>query len=365
MKIYKDSIFQKSNLAGRLLFEYLLLAAGYFLLLLVCAVIADIWLSQKVWYETDLFWPFLHWAQENVISFFLLILLAGWLIITIIFVQRALYYLKCVVEASELLVSDSDDFIRLPLPLKQVQDELNQVWEQSKRNRELAKEAEKRKNDLLVYLAHDLKTPLTSVIGYLTLLSEEPDLPAEPRSRFTGIALEKAERLEGLINEFFEITRFNLSVITLERETVNLSRMMEQLASEFLPLMREKELYWENQIEPEVFVTCDTDKLERVFDNLIRNAIFYSYADSPISIHLAKKDNIVEIMIRNCGKTIAPEKLSRIFEQFFRLDESRAASSGGAGLGLAIAKELVELHDGTISAESKEENIWFFVELPL
>ncbi len=365
MRAHNQNVFEKSNLAKRLLAQYLLSATVYFLCLFVCAAVSDLWLSKKVWHETDTFWPFLHWVQENIICFFLIILLAGWLMITLLFVLRALFYLRRVVAASEQLASGKEDFIRLPDALKQVQDELNQVWEKSKRNRELAREAEKRKNDLLVYLAHDLKTPLTSVIGYLTLLSEEPRLPHASRERFTGIALEKAERLEGLINEFFEITRFNLSVITLERETVNLSRMMEQLASEFLPLMREKKLTWENQIEPDILVFCDTQKLERVFDNLIRNAIFYSYPHTPLTIHLAREGADVKIMMINRGKTISPEKLSRIFEQFFRLDESRATARGGAGLGLAIAKEIVELHGGTITAQSENETIYFFVTLPV
>ncbi len=303
MRAHDKAVFKNSNLAKRLLTQYLLSVSVFFLFLFVCAAVSDLWLSKKVWHKTDAIWPFLHWVQENIVCFFLIILLAGWLLITLVFVLRALFYLRQVVEASQQLASGREDSIRLPDALKQVQDELNQVWEKSKRNRELAREAEKRKNDLLVYLAHDLKTPLTSVIGYLTLLSEEPQLPYASRQRFTGIALDKAERLEGLINEFFEITRFNLSVITLERETVNLSRMMEQLASEFLPLMREKELTWEYQIEPDVMVFCDTEKLERVFDNLIRNAIFYSYPRTSLTVHLAREGANVKIMVINRCRT--------------------------------------------------------------
>src|SRR5699024_2644517 len=99
-----------------------------------------------------------------------------------------------------------------------------------------------RKNDLVVYLAHDLKTPLTSVIGYLTLLRDEPDLPPEMRGRYTGIALDKAERLEDLINEFFDITRFNLSHLELERRDTDLRRMLEQMCSEFAPVLAQQQL---------------------------------------------------------------------------------------------------------------------------
>ena len=130
--------------------------------------------------------------------------------------------------------------IRLPEPMEDVEDQLNAVREQALQDARAAREAEQRKNDLVVYLAHDLKTPLTSVIGYLTLLRDEPQLSPELRSRYTGIALEKAERLEDLINEFFDITRFSLTHLELEKQPTDLSRMLEQVASEFAPSSRKR-----------------------------------------------------------------------------------------------------------------------------
>lgn len=223
--------------------------------------------------------------------------------------------------------------------------------------------AEQRKNDLIVYLAHDLKTPLTSVIGYLTLLQDEPQISQEMRAHYTGIALKKAQRLEELINEFFDITRFNLTTLTLETEQINLSRMLEQIVSEFNPILEEKELRWQTDIEPGIEILGDADKLARVFDNLIRNAVNYSYASSDIHFSARAEEDRVEISVRNHGRTIPPDKLEHIFEQFYRVDASRASATGGAGLGLSIAKEIVELHGGTISAESGEESIAFFVTL--
>ena len=246
-----------------------------------------------------------------------------------------------------------------------IQNELNLARERSLRNIAVAKEAEQRKNDLIVYLAHDLKTPLTSVIGYLTLLQDEPQLSPELRERYTGIALEKAERLEGLINEFFDITRFNFTTLTLEAERTNLSRMLEQITYEFNPILAEKELTWNMNITPEVEILCDRDKMERVFDNLIRNAVNYSYSGTEISLSMQSLGEEVEIVVKNHGKTIPPDKLNRIFEQFFRLDSSRSSSTGGSGLGLAISKEIVELHGGRIQAESENESIIFQVFLPM
>lgn len=216
-----------------------------------------------------------------------------------------------------------------------------------------------------MYLAHDLKTPLTSVIGYLTLIRDEPQISPKLRERYTGIALDKAQRLEELINEFFDITRFNLTTLVLEPERRNLSRMLEQIIDEFRPVLAEKELSVRTSIAPDVEILCDPDKLERVFDNLIRNAVSYSYERTEIYFSMVKQiEDRVEISIWNRGKTIPQEKLEHIFEQFFRLDSSRSTATGGAGLGLAIAKEIVELHGGTIRAESAKESVVFTVVLP-
>ncbi len=267
--------------------------------------------------------------------------------------------------ASKQLAQSAETPIVLSGAMKNVQDELNLTRGQVLRNALVAKEAEQRKNDLIVYLAHDLKTPLTSVIGYLSLLRDEPQISLELRARYTGIALDKAERLEDLINEFFDITRFNLTTLSLEPECVNLTRMLEQITYEFNPVLAEKDLHWDLQLAPDVRIICDPDKLERVFDNLFRNAASYSYKGTSIYVSLEPDDSGVLVHVQNHGKTIAPEKLNRIFEQFFRLDSSRASSTGGAGLGLAIAKEIVELHGGSIAAESADESIAFTVRLPM
>lgn len=294
---------------------------------------------------------------------------AGWIILTWHFVCKPLRYLDEVVAAAEALSVPGETPISLNPDLQSIQDNLNLAREQALRSAATAKEAEQRKNDLVVYLAHDLKTPLTSVIGYLTLLTEEPQISAELRARYTGIALTKAQRLEDLIDEFFDITRFSLKALTPERSRIDLSRMLEQTVSEFFPVLSEKNLSWHTEIESNVELLCDPNKLARVFDNLIRNAVAYSYTGTEITLsmeRLKEADNCYALVtIANHGKTIPPDKLERIFEQFFRLDSSRTSSTGGAGLGLAIAKEIVELHGGFIAAESREERIIFTVKLPL
>lgn len=221
-----------------------------------------------------------------------------------------------------------------------------------------------RKNDMVTYLAHDLKTPLTSVIGYLSILEDEPELPPEQRKKYIDVALRKAVRLEELEEQLFEICRFNLTEIEIEAGDVNLSKMLEQITYEFAPLLREKNLTICTKIRSDVHYSCDVDKIERVFDNLIRNAINYSYPESEINVSLDGDDKFVNIIIENRGRTIPSDKLERIFEQFYRVDSSRNSSSGGSGLGLAIAKQLVEAHGGVVAAESENEMIRFVVKLP-
>lgn len=164
---------------------------------------------------------------------------------------------------------------------------------------------------------------------------------------------------------FDEITRFNLSSITLEYSRINLTRMLEQLVYEFKPMLLEKNLKCELDIPPNIMIKIDANKMQRVFDNLLRNAVNYSFDNGTIHIAVKQDENNLNIKFTNCGNTIPKEKLERIFEQFYRLDTARSSTSGGAGLGLAIAKEIVELHNGTITAESKDETIEFEVILPL
>lgn len=243
----------------------------------------------------------------------------------------------------------------------------------AERERQLADESARR-SDLVTYLAHDLKTPLTSVIGYLSLLDEVPDMPEAQRVRYTGVALDKACRLERLVNEFFDITRYSLTNIELELAPVDLAGLLVQLADEFYPAFAAHGNVAqvtaagtvrtvEHPGEPLV-VTADAARLARVFGNLLRNAIAYSDEGTPVEIEAATGEGSVVVTVSDTGATIPSHKLRAIFDRFFRLDESRGSATGGAGLGLAIAREIVELHGGTISAASENGRTTFTVKLP-
>lgn len=335
-----------------------LMFVGY---LIMMAVVSSI-----TWYPGPLY-DFLKWIEMRIELFFILCMMVGYLLMVLWYLRKPFQYLIDVLTGVESIYKEQGEMIELSPDLRDAEMHLNKVKSAVDRNARAAKEAEQRKNDLIVYLAHDLKTPLTSVIGYLTLLRDEQQISEELREKYLSITLEKAERLEDLINEFFEITRFNLSNLTLEKSRVNLTRMLEQLTFEFQPMLDEKHLTCRLDAPKDVMIVCDAGKLQRVFDNLLRNAVNYSYEDEEIvfSVNYAKdQKGMLCITCTNRGVTIPPEKLSRIFEQFYRLDTARTTKSGGAGLGLAIAKEIVELHGGTITAYSTEEVIRFEIQLP-
>lgn len=265
----------------------------------------------------------------------------------------------------DTLIDEETEEISLSPELSATEKKINTIKHTLEKQKLDVRLAEQRKNDLVVYLAHDLKTPLASVIGYLNLLHDGENLPVELREKYFAITLDKAERLEDLINEFFEIARFNLSDITLQYSRVNVRRLLEMLLYEFQPMLKERNLLCNLNIPEDTILKCDANKMQRVFDNLLRNAVIYSYEDTEINISVTENDDAILFRFSNHGDTISEDKLERIFEQFYRLDATRSTSNGGAGLGLAIAKQIIELHNGTIMAKSENDITTFEVTLPL
>lgn len=298
----------------------------------------------------------------------ILILIIIWVIITLIMLYRMLKkvfsYINAVSDASNQLLDKNVSMIELPDELEDIQSKMNILKMTSEKNERLAEENEKRKNDLIVYLAHDLKTPLTSLIGYFSLIDEVKDMPQNQREKYVKIALEKSYKLEDLINELFDIARFNSETIVLEKEEMNLNMMIEQIIDDFYPTLKDLDKEIKYKSDDKIIIDGDPDKLYRVFNNLLKNAINYS-TDKTIKIEASRQDDKVNIIVSNKAKKIPEEKLARLFEKFYRADSSRTSKNGGSGLGLAIAKEIVELHDGTIKATSDDKYIKFYIELPI
>ena len=267
-------------------------------------------------------------------------------------------------QSLDALNKEDAEFMSFPKSYSDVEIKLRDMRLDIIGSKQAAAEAESKKNDLVMYLAHDLKTPLTSVIGYLTLLDECPELSTNQKAKYVGIALDKAYRLEQLINEFFEITRFDIHSVTLEKNRIDLNMMIAQITDEFYPMLSEKNLKVDIDIIEHIVMFADSDKIARVFDNLLKNAVNYSYENTMIRIGARIRRDKVIIKFRNKSDVITPEKLNRLFEKFYRADSSRGTSTGGSGLGLAIAKQITELHGGTIRAKSTVDYTDFTVVLP-
>lgn len=264
----------------------------------------------------------------------------------------------------DLLVMEKGDEIKLSLEMLAMENKLKTINHTLEERKQEAKLAEQRKNDVVMYLAHDIKTPLTSVIGYLSLLDEATDMPLEQKSKYVKITLEKAYRLEKLIDEFFEITRYNFQADTLSKESIDLYYMMVQMADEFYPLLSTKGKQVILDIPEDMIIYGDADKLARVFNNLLKNAFVYSPDNSVIDITAMISGDMASIVFKNIG-SIPKDKLSSIFDKFYRLDSSRSSNTGGSGIGLAIAKEIIALHGGHIYADSDGKQTVFTVELPI
>ena len=302
-------------------------------------------------------------------AYFIFIIFGTTLIIVLSLLYKLLNkifsYVFAVSESADKLFDKNVEYINLPPEMVEVEKKLNHFKTEAIKNERLARENEQKKDELIVYLAHDIKTPLTSMIGYLSLLSEIKDMPQEQRNRYIGIALDKSYRLEYLINELFDVARINSEKIVLEKEEINLNLMLEQIADDFYPTLKEMNKKINFTSDEKTILYADPDKLSRVFNNLIKNAVNYSKENTDIDISILNKENQATVKITNKGKQIPKEKLDKIFEKFYRLDSSRTSKTGGSGLGLAIAKEIVELHGGRIYAESDMKETTFSVILPI
>ncbi|MCR4956360.1 MAG: HAMP domain-containing histidine kinase [Lachnospiraceae bacterium] len=354
---------KRKELARRLMYRFLF---QMLLCLLIALTIYGIgfWYCTRiraVWTGTEILYPFLIFLKDTALPMICIYLVVCAMVIAYFQFLRVSNGLW---EIGKHFKGEAVDNGHIPEELAELNVQLHQYSMEMELSKQAESEANQRKNDLIMYMAHDLKTPLTSMIGYLTLLTEERALPEEIREKYQKIVLDKSLRLEELINEFFEITRFNFSHMILEKQTVNMTRMLRQMVTEFYPIFHERNLTCNMEFE-DVEVLCDVSKMERVFDNLLKNIANYSYANSKIGLHLEHfGEKGMRLTTVNKGKTISPEKLDHLFEQFYRVDDSRSSTTGGTGLGLAVSKEIVTLHGGTITCDSADEQIVFTLTLP-
>ena len=318
------------------------------------------------------------------------VFLIGVVVVMWLVLRRSLGAFDTLFGAMESVLLKRDAQPDLPRELEPTSRALEAIRRENESNELVARAAEQRKNELVAYLAHDIRTPLTSVVGYLTMLQESPDMPMEQRARYAGIALDRAQRLEGMLEEFFEITRYNLQSIPIERERFDAGMLCRQVADEFFPTAETRGIAVKVDAASPLLVFADPGKVSRVLNNLLKNAV--SYADEDTEVHVrafvreqndaawdglagaaqgglshdasGNSPRVLVIEVENQGKEISPEHLQSIFEKFYREDASRGTKAGGAGLGLAIAREIARAHGGDLTASSQAGKTVFTLAIP-
>lgn len=228
------------------------------------------------------------------------------------------------------------------------------------------RKAEQTKNELITNVSHDLRTPLTSILGYLGLIVQDRYRDEVEMRHYVQIAYEKSERLKVLINDLFEYTRMRHDSIQLRQMSFNLVEMLGQLLLQYKVVIEQEGMVCELSQEASVYmVNGDPNKLVRVFENLLANAITYGRDGKRIDMRIWQSGDMAVVEIANYGEPIPSTDLPYIFDRFFRVDKARTDHTGGSGLGLAIAKSIVEKHEGTISVTSDTYATAFQVKIPL
>lgn len=245
-------------------------------------------------------------------------------------------------------------------------ENVNHMAEAIMTNIEMERRIEKQKNELITNVSHDLRTPLTSIMGYLRLLRDERYDTKEQYDEYLKIAFSKSEQLKNLIDDLFEYTKLTNESIVLGQQEVCINELLDQLIEELIPQAEENHrTFVKNFSEERIFASVDSEKIVRVFDNLLMNAIKYSIGEGKIFISLERNEGNVQICVANESNEFTSEELMNLFERFYKKDQSRTSVAEGSGLGLAIAKSIVELHGGKIDAKYKEGMLQFNIELPV
>ncbi|MFO1443009.1 HAMP domain-containing histidine kinase [Bacillus sp. Bva_UNVM-123] len=362
----QNKSFSKKFSQVRLLHHFVwgtIALVGFGVVYLIISIVSKdsfyIFLEQTIGYDMSYL---IHSYEPAVILFtFIISQLFVWIVIELYYSKKII----SIVDTMDEVLNKTTEKIVLPQGFEYLENQLNLLKTQNREQQHLLEMEIKEKSDTLTYLAHDIRTPLASVVGYLSLLCEAPDMPVEQRLKYTRIAFSKALKFENLVDEFFDITRYSLSNQILSKKEVDLSFLFEQLADEFFPILERKNLQLDLQIESDLYIIADSEKIARVFMNVIKNAIEYSFSNSTITFSAHSSGEYISSIIENKGKTIPTQSLECLFDKFYRDDETRNSDKGGAGLGLAIAKEIIRLHGGNISVESSEETTRFIITLPI
>lgn len=312
-----------------------------------------------------------RWVVHNIGSIPVMVVCGGILFLFFFFLlsQRIIRYLEEITQglqeiakgnfSYEIVAKSSDE-------LGMVAETINTMTKQLKKSIEEERLAEKTKNELITGVSHDLRTPLTSILGYLELIENDRYKDEVEFRYYTNIAYDKALRLKKLIDDLFEYTSIHDKGPQLETQVINLNGLLKQLAEEFNPLLTKAGMTYRMMASSEkLSVQADGNQLVRAFENLISNAIRYGRDGKYVDIRLSMDGEEAVVQIINYGKPIPEKDLPRIFDRFYRAEKSRSSRSGGSGLGLAITKSIVEMNGGKITVESSRAQTVFETRFPL
>lgn len=273
------------------------------------------------------------------------------------------YGVQCEVEYDDELGSLAANINILSKTLLAKEKESEKLKEKERAALDIERNAERQKNELITNVAHDLRTPLTTIVGYLELIKDDSALSKEDVHKYSGIAYEKSIRLQEMMDDLFEFTKLDNADIKLNKSMINLSGLIMQMTDEFYPSFKDCNITpIVNLPEENIYVQGDGQLLARVFDNLISNALKYGYHNTDLKIEVSGDEKYATVKVINHGDTIASEDIPLLFNKFYRTDSSRNSKTGGTGLGLAITKNIVDLHHGDISVTSDDQITTFIVK---
>ncbi|MEJ1319950.1 HAMP domain-containing sensor histidine kinase [Latilactobacillus sakei] len=256
--------------------------------------------------------------------------------------------------------------LRVNRDLQRVIDSVNTLVDSTVRSMEEERKIEKSKDELITNVSHDLRTPLTSIIGYLGLIEDNQYQTKDELTKYTHTAYVKAQQMKVLVEDLFEYTKVRQTSTPIAKTTFDMEQMLEQLAASFELEAQKKnmQITVECQLAP-LMMEADTEKLGRVFNNLIANALKYGKGGKQIILSAEKVGQEAIIKVSNDGQQIPSDSLNQLFDRFYRVEASRSQETGGTGLGLAITQSIVALHGGYIYADSTPELTSFVIHLPL
>ena len=314
-----------------------------------------------------------RFALGSTISVLLFVLL-GILLFSLVFLllQRKMARDIETIAHAVKQISEGDLSTRLELEgegeLTDIAENLNRMEEDIQELIDKERTSEQSKTDLITNVAHDLRTPLTSILGYLELLRKNQKLSPEMQQKYLDIAYNKTVRLQKLIEELFGFTKLSYGKINMNVTKVDIVELLAQLLEESYPNFQKNGLSYDFvSNRKSQIIEADGDLLARLFDNLIGNAIKYGKEGKRVRVSLRADREIVTIKIVNYGYVIPENELPLIFDRFYRTDHSRtnASGPGGTGLGLAIVKNITDMHHGTVSVSSDLSGTVFTVRLKI